>query len=111
MFGQPCSLTSNSNLLPLAWTHVINPDDTKKDHCVSNGKPRQKVTVTLVKTCTSSLKYSGSRIFWDLASLTGYQVHGADATHKFSGAPPPIAPFLFTIDEQCRNWNNDNNNA
>ena len=99
IFGKPCIPKSNGNLLPLIWTHETKPDGAKKARCVCNGSPCQKGTVTLGNTCTASLEQSGSRLFWDLASLPGCQVHGADATNACSEAPPPLVPLHVTIDE------------
>lgn len=98
MFGQAHAPPSNCNLLPLMLTCIIKTDRTKKASCVCNGSPHQKGTVTLGNTCATSLEQSRACLLWTLASLTHYQVHGANTTNYFAEAPPHVTPLHVTID-------------
>ena len=62
MFGAPCPLPKNANVLPFLWTYLIKDDGTKKARCVCNGAP-SRGTVTLGHTYAGSLDQTGARIF------------------------------------------------
>ena len=55
MFGKPCKLPPDANVLDLLWTYVIKTDGTKKARCVCNGQPRFKpFTEQVVKYAVSA---------------------------------------------------------
>ena len=48
----------------------------------------------------SSLKQTGSHIFWAAPALRNHIVIGADATNAFSEAPTPKSPLYVYLDTQ-----------
>ena len=104
MFGEPCELPPDSNVLPLLWTYLVKVDGTKKARCVCNGSPKRKGTVTLDETYAGSLEHTGSRIFWALTAMKNYVAVGADVSNAFAEAGAPKAPLYVYIDKQYREW-------
>ena len=104
MFQTPVPRPKNANILNLLWAYKIKDDGTFKARCVCNGNPRRKGTVTLDHTYAACLEQPGARIFWALAAVEGLIVIGADASNAFAEAPAPKAPLFVEIDEQYREW-------
>ena len=59
-FDSPEPLPTGANLLSLCWVYMIKTDGTKKAHCVCNGSPRFRGTVTLAETYASALEQTGA---------------------------------------------------
>ena len=57
MFGKPCPLTPNANVLELLWTYQVKIDGTKKARCVCNGQPKFKGTDILGYTFAKMLDH------------------------------------------------------
>ena len=104
MFGEPTCPPPNSNILPLVWTYIIKTDGIKKDHCVCNGSPNRKGSITLAHTYAAALDQSNVRTFWDITNLHNYVVFGVDTTNAFAEAPAPKAPLYITINDTFKSW-------
>ena len=103
MFGPPCPLPKNANVLPFLWTYLVKDDGTKKARCVCNGAPC-KGTVILGHIYAGSLDQTGAQIFWAAAAMRILKVYGADISNAFAEAPPLVAPLYIRVDKQYRDW-------
>ena len=103
MFGAPCPLPTDANVLPFLWAHNVKDDGRKKARCVCNGAP-SKGTVTLGPMYAGLLDQTGAHIFWAAAAHRNLRVYGADVSNAFAEALPPVAPLYMELDEQFREW-------
>ena len=104
MFGQPCPLPQDANVLDLLWTYLVKVDGTKKARCVCNGQPKFKGTVIFGYTFAKMLDHVASRIFWAAAASKNFVVQGADASNAFAEASAPDIPLYVRVDTQYREW-------
>ena len=104
MFGEPCPLPPDSNVLDLLWTYVIKENGTKKARCVCNGQPKFKGTVIFGYTFAKMLDHVGSRIFWGAVASKNLIVCDADASNAFAEAKAPDIPLYVRIDAPYREW-------
>ena len=106
MFGKPCRLPKNANVLDFLWTYIVklDRDKTKKARCVCNGAPGRRGSVTLGKTYAASLDQTAAKVFWAICAHHNYKIYGADVTNAFAEAPPPKAPLYMRIDQPFRDW-------
>ena len=104
MFGHPCPLPPNANVLNLLWDYRIKDDGTYKARMVCNGRPSNKNTVIFGYTYAKSLDHVGSRIFWASAAAKNYIVLGADASNAFAEADPPKHPLYVRVNQPYREW-------
>ncbi len=106
MFGEPCPLPHDANVLDLLWTYNIKVDGTKKARCVCNGQPKFKGTVIFGYTFAKMLDHVGSRNFWGAVASKNLIVRGADASNAFAEANAPDIPLYVRIDAQYKEWYN-----
>jgi deoxyuridine 5'-triphosphate nucleotidohydrolase len=104
MFGKPCRLPPNANVLNLIWCYNIKDDGRKKARMVCNGKPSNKNTVIFGYTYAKSLDHVGSRVFWAAAAAKNFVVRGADASNAFAEADAPKIPLYVRVNDQYREW-------
>ena len=104
MFGEPCVLPPNANVLFLLWAYSIKDDGTLKARMVCNGKPSNKNTVIFGYTFAKSLDHVGARIFWATAAAKNMIVQGADASNAFAEAQAPKIPLYVRVNEPYREW-------
>jgi dUTP pyrophosphatase len=104
MFGEPCPLPPNANVLGLLWYYNIKDDGTLKARMVCNGRPSDKNTVIFGYTYAKSLDHVGSRIFWATAVAKNLIVRGADASNAFAEADGPKIPLYVRLNDQYREW-------
>ena len=104
MFGHPCPLPPNANVLNLLWDYRIKDDGTYKARMVCNGRPSNKNTVIFGYTYAKSLDHVGSRVFWAVAAAKNYIVLGADASNAFAEADPPRHPLYVRVNQPYREW-------
>lgn len=104
MFGEPCILPPNANVLSLLWCYNVKDDGTLKARMVCNGKPSDHNTVIFGYTYAKSLDHVGSRIFWAAAATKNFYVQGADASNAFAEAKAPEIPLYVRVNEQYREW-------
>ena len=97
MFGEPCVLPPNANVLNLLWAYSIKDDGTLKARMVCNGKPSDKNTVIFGYTFAKSLDHVGARIFWATAAAKNMIVQGADASNAFAEAQAPKIPLYVSL--------------
>ena len=102
MFGDPCSLPPNANVLNLIWDYKIKDDGTHKARMVCNGRPSNRNTVIFGYTYAKSLDHVGSRIFWSLAAANNLIVLGADASNAFAEADAPKHPLFVQVNQPYR---------
>ena len=104
MFGKPCPLPPNANVLNLLWDYRIKDDGTYKARMVCNGRPSNKNTVVFGYTYAKSLDHVGARIFWAAAAAKNLIVQGADASNAFAEADAPKHPLYVRVNEPYRQW-------
>ena len=104
MFGEPCQLPPNSNVLDLLWTYLVKENGTKKARCICNGQPKFKGTIIFGYTFAKMLDHVGSRIFWGAVASKNLIVRGADASNAFAEAKAPDIPLFVRIDAPYREW-------
>jgi dUTP pyrophosphatase len=104
MFGDPCPLPPNANVLGLLWYYNIKDDGTLKARMVCNGRPSDKNTVIFGYTYAKSLDHVGSRVFWATAAAKNLIVRGADASNAFAEADGPKIPLYVRVNDQYREW-------
>ena len=104
MFGHPCPLPPNANVLNLLWDYRIKDDGTYKARMVCNGKPSNKNTVVFGYTYAKSLDHVGSRIFWATVAAKNLVVQGADASNAFAEADGPKFPLYVRANDPYREW-------
>ena len=107
MFGNPCPLPPNSNVLGLLWDYRIKDDGTHKARMVCNGRPSNKNTVIFGYTYAKSLDHVGARIFWAMAAIKNFVVQGADASNAFAEADAPTHKLYVRVNDQYREWWNE----
>ena len=104
MFGNPCPLPPNANVLNLLWDYRVKDDGTHKARMVCNGRPSNKNTVIFGYTYAKSLDHVGSRTFWAIAASKNYIVLGADASNAFAEADAPKHPLYVRVNQPYREW-------
>ena len=104
MFGKPCILPPNANVLNLLWDYRIKDDGTYKARMVCNGRPSNRNTVVFGYTYAKSLDHVGARIFWAAAAAKNLIVQGADASNAFAEADAPKHPLYVRVNEPYRQW-------
>ena len=104
MFGNPCPLPPNANVLNLLWDYRIKDDGTYKARMVCNGRPSNRNTVVFGYTYAKSLDHVGTRIFWATAAAKNLVVQGADASNAFAEADAPKHPLFVRVNEPYRDW-------
>ena len=104
MFGNPCPLPPNANVLNLLWDYRIKDDGTYKARMVCNGRPSNRNTVVFGYTYAKSLDHVGARIFWATAAAKNLVVQGADASNAFAEADAPKHPLYVRVNEPYRDW-------
>ena len=104
MFGQPCPLPPNANVLNLLWDYRVKDDGTHKARMVCNGRPSNKNTVIFGYTYAKSLDHVGSRVFWSIAAAKNLIVLGADASNAFAEADAPKVPLFVRVNQPYRDW-------
>ena len=104
MFGDPCPLPPNANVLNLIWDYRIKDDGTYKARMVCNGKPSNKNTVVFGYTYAKSLDHVGSRIFWSSIAAKNFVVQGADASNAFAEADGSKFPLYVRANDPYREW-------
>jgi hypothetical protein len=104
MFGEPCPLPSNANILDLLWCYSIKTDGRLKARMVCNGRPSNRNTAIFGYTYAKSLDHVGARVFWAAAAAKNFVVRGADASNAFAEAEAPKIPLFVRINEQYREW-------
>ena len=102
MFGEPCILPPNANVLNVLWAYSIKDDGTLKARMVCNGKLSNKNTVIFGYTFAKSLDHVGSRIFWATAAAKNLIVQGADASNAFAEAKAPKIPLYVRANDPYR---------